>query len=200
MTRLLARFAECVFWMGRQVERANALARVLDVNQSYSHDARGGRNWQVLLRLYEQEKDYAARNDTITPETVLYYHLLDPENVASVRSSIAQARENARTLRPLISTEMWSQLNGFHRMLLDLGPADATPRRLSSLAAQIKENCQAHLGVTRETLYRDEAFFFYVMGQQIERADQTTRLLWMKYNQLLPHGAEEGSAVDVSQW
>ncbi|GAB5471823.1 MAG: alpha-E domain-containing protein [Rhodospirillales bacterium] len=200
MTRLLARFAECVFWLGRQVERANALARVLDVNQAYSYDARGGRNWRILLRLNEQEEDFLSRNGGVTPEAVLYYHMLDPENHSSVRSCIAQARENARTLRPLISTEMWSQLNGFHRMLLDLTEADATPRRLSVLAARIKENCQTHVGITRETLYRDEAFFFYIMGQQIERADQTTRLLWMKYHQLLPHGAEEGSAVDVSQW
>ncbi len=200
MTRLLSRFAECVFWLGRQVERANALARVLDVNQSYSYDAHGGRNWEMLLHLYEQEEEFRRRIGDVTPEAVLYFHLLDEGNASSVRSSIAQARENARTLRPLISTEMWTQLNGFHRTLLDLSPSDATPRRLSRLAALIKENCQAHVGVTLETLYRDEAYYFYIMGQQIERADQITRLMWIKYHQLLPMGAEEGSVVDVSQW
>ncbi len=200
MTRLLSRFAECIFWLGRQVERANALARVLDVNQTYAYDARGGRNWEMLLHLYEQEEDFRRRIGDVTPAAVLYYHLLDEGNSSSVRSSIAQARENARTLRPLISTEMWSQLNGFHRTLLDLSPTDATPRRLSRLASLIKENCQTHVGITQETLYRDEAYHFYVMGQQIERADQTTRLMWIKYHQLLPMGAEEGSVVDVSQW
>lgn len=200
MARLLARFAECVFWLGRQVERANALARVLDVNQSYSYDAHGGRNWRMLLRLYEQEEDFAERHGEVTPNKVLFYHLLDEENPSSVKSCIALARENARTLRPLIATEMWTQLNGFYRTLLDMNEADATPRRLSRLASQIKESCQTHVGITRETLYRDEAYCFYVMGQEIERADQTTRLLWMKYHQLLPLGAEEGSAIDVSQW
>lgn len=200
MTRLLSRFAECVFWMGRQVERANALARVLDVNQTYSYDARGGRNWRMLLRLYEQEEDFLARHGGVTPEAVLYYHLLDDTNPSSVKSCVAMARENARTLRPLISTEMWTQLNGFYRRLLDLTPVDATPRRLSRLASLIKENCQTHVGISRETFYRDEAYYFYVMGMEIERADQTTRLLWMKYHQLLPLGAEEGSAVDISQW
>ncbi len=200
MTKLLSRFAECLFWLGRQIERANALARVLDVNQSYSYDAHGGRNWRMLLHLYEQEEDFRRRFGEVTPEAVLYYHLLDNGNSSSVRSSIAQARENARTLRPLISTEMWTQLNGFHRTLTDLSPTDATPRRLSRLANLIKENCQAHVGITMETLYRDEAYYFYRTGQQIERADQTTRLMWIKFHQLLPMGAEEGSAVDVSQW
>lgn len=200
MTKLLARFAECLFWYGRQIERANALARVLDVNQSYSFDAHGDRNWEMLLHLYEQEAEFLERFGEVTPEAVLYWHLLDEGNSSSVRSSIFQARENARTLRPLISTEMWTQLNGFHQTLMDLSPIDATPRRLSRLANIIKENCQTHVGITLETLYRDEAYYFYRMGQQIERADQTTRLMWTKFHQLLPMGAEEGSAVDVSQW
>ncbi len=200
MTRLLARFAECVFWMGRQVERANALARVLEVNQAYSYDTRGGRNWRMLLRLYEQDEEFLSKHGGVTPEAVLFFHLLDETNASSVRSCIAQARENARTLRPIISTELWMQLNGFYRSLLDLTPVDATPRRLSRLATMIKENCQTHVGIVRETLYRDETYYFYVMGQEIERADQTTRLLWMKYHQFLPMGVEEGSAVDVSQW
>ncbi len=200
MTKLLSRFAECVFWLGRQVERANALARVLDVNQTYSYDARGGRNWEMLLHLYEQEAEFRARYDAVTPENVLFFHLLDEGNSSSVRSLIAQARENARTLRPLISTEMWTQLNSFHQSLVDLSPADATPRRLSRLATLIKENCQTHVGITLETLYRDEAHYFYRVGQEIERADQTTRLMWTKFHQLLPMGAEEGSAVDISQW
>ncbi len=200
MTKLLARFAECVFWLGRQVERANSLARVLDVNQAYSYDAHGGRNWEMLLHLYEQEAEFRERYEAVTPENVLFFHLLDEGNSSSVRSLITQARENARTLRPLISTEMWTQLNGFHQSLVDLGPADATPRRLSRLANLIKENCQTHVGITLETLYRDEAYYFYRIGQQIERADQTTRLMWIKFHQLLPMGAGEGSAVDISQW
>ncbi len=200
MTKLLSRFAECLFWLGRQVERANALTRVLDVNQSYSFDAHGGHNWDVLLRLYEQEEHFRQRIGAVSPAAVLFYHLLDEGNPSSVRSSITQARENARTLRPLISTEMWTQLNGFHQTLMALSPADATPRHLSRLATLIKENCQTHVGITLETLYRDEAYHFYRIGQQIERADQTTRLMWIKFHQYLPLGAEEGSAVDVSQW
>ena len=65
MTRLLSRFADCVFWLARYVERANSLARVLDVNQSYSYDVRGGRNWASVIRLYDDEERFAALYETI---------------------------------------------------------------------------------------------------------------------------------------
>src|SRR5690606_17150685 len=109
-------------------------------------------------------------------------------------------RENARTVRPLISTEMWSQINAFYQEIKRLEPEDTTTQQLSDLAKLVKEGCQTHVGITMETFYRDEAWAFYVMGQQLERADQTTRLLDAKVHQLLPKGAQEGSALDVSQW
>jgi uncharacterized alpha-E superfamily protein len=200
LTKLLSRFAECIFWMARYVERANSLARVLDVNQSYSYDAKGGRNWESVLRLYSHGELFADRYDEITPENVLAFYLRDPLNPSSVRSCLRMARENARTVRPLISTEMWSQINAFYHEIKPLEPEDTTTQQLSDLAKLVKEGCQTHVGITMETFYRDEAWAFYVMGQQLERADQTTRLLDAKYQQLLPKGAGEGSAFDVSQW
>jgi uncharacterized alpha-E superfamily protein len=200
LTKLLSRFAECIFWMARYVERANSLARVLDVNQSYSYDAKGGRNWESVLRLYSHSELFADRYDAITPENVLAFYLRDPLNPSSVRSCLRMARENARTVRPLISTEMWSQINAFYHEIKPLDPEDTTTQQLSDLAKLVKEGCQTHVGITMETFYRDEAWAFYVMGQQLERADQTTRLLDAKYQQLLPKGAGEGSAFDVAQW
>ncbi len=200
MTRLLSRFAECVFWLARYVERTNSLARVLDVNQTYSYDARGGRNWASVLRLYSDEERFAELYDEVTAENVLAFYITDPQNLASVRSCLRAARDNARTVRPLISTEMWSQLNGLYSQVKEIDASELKTETLSQIAQLVKEGCQAHVGISRETFYRDEAWHFYVMGQQIERADQTTRLLDVKYQQLLPQGVEEGSALDVAQW
>lgn len=200
MTRLLSRFADCVFWLARYVERANSLARVLDVNQSYSYDVRGGRNWASVIRLYDDEERFAALYDQVTAENVLAFYIHDPRNLSSIRSCIRAARDNARTVRPLISTEMWAQLNALYSQVKEFEGAEVKPQTLSQIAQVVKEGCQTHVGISLETFYRDEAWHFYLMGQQLERADQTTRLLDVKYQQLLPQGAEEGSAADVAQW
>ena len=200
MTKLLARFADCVFWLARYVERANSLARVLDVNQTYSYDAKGGRNWQVVLRLYTDEDEFNKRYPQVTAENVLAFYVTDANNPSSIRSCVRAARENARTIRPLISTEMWTHLNVFYEHVKAVDPAEVTAQSLSELCGAVKEGCQTHVGITRETFYRDEAWAFYIMGQQLERADQTTRLLDVKYQQLLPKAVEAGSALDVSQW
>jgi uncharacterized alpha-E superfamily protein len=110
------------------------------------------------------------------------------------------ARENARILRPWISTEMWSQLNVFHYKLMALTPKDLEVPGLGRLCHWIKEACQTHAGITEGTFYRDQGWYFYHAGKYIERADQTTRLVDIKYHTLLPSPMDVGSTLDVSQW
>jgi uncharacterized alpha-E superfamily protein len=200
LSSLLSRYAECVFWLARQIERANSLARVLDVNETFAYDAEGQQSWETVIDLYADGEEFAKKYDTPSAEAVLYFYLLDRENPGSILSTITQARENARTLRPLISTEMWLQLNTFFTRLKRLRRSDIAEQNLSKICALVKEECQTHLGVTTETFYRDPAWAFYRLGQALERADQTTRLLDVKYYLLLPSAAGVGSAVDVSQW
>ena len=104
---------------------------------------------------------------------------------------IRAARENARTLRPWISTEMWSQINVFYNQLLALTPKDVVMPQLNRVCRMIKEACQTHTGITEGTFFRDQGWHFYEMGRLIERADQTTRLLDIKYHLLSPSIAEE---------
>ena len=101
--------------------------------------------------------------------------------------AVSNARENARTLRPLVSTEMWMQLNVFYNRLnaIDAERAGARRARRRCLT-EIKEACQTFTGITEGTFYRDQAWYFYRLGRYIERADQTTRLLDIKYHLLLP--------------
>ena len=197
---LLARYADCIFWLARNVERAENLARILDVHETFSRDSRGNQNWLSIVQLYSDEKRFFEKHAVATAEAVLRFYVLDGENPTSILSAVRNARENARTLRPLISTEMWVQLNVFYNRLNALEAHDLAPGGLNRLFNSIKEACQTHTGVTEGTFYRDQSWYFYQMGRYIERADQTTRLLDIKYHLLLPRDADVGSAVDLSHW
>ncbi len=189
-----------MFWLARYMERAENLARILDVNETFSRDARGSQNWLSIVHLHADTEAFFKKHQAATANNVIHYYVLDPENHSSIHASIKAARENARTLRPLISTELWTQLNMYYSWVRGLTPADAGRADLSRLSSKIKEACQTHTGILEGTLYRDEGWYFYQLGKLIERADQTTRLLDIKYHMLLPTATEVGSALDVSQW
>jgi uncharacterized alpha-E superfamily protein len=197
---LLARFADCIFWLARYVERAENLARILDVNETFSRDSHGGQNWRSIVQLNSDEERFFATHPAATAPSVVKFYVIDAANPNSIISAVRYARENARTLRPLISTEMWVQLNVFHNRLAELSEADLMPGRLGALFGTIKEACQAHTGITDGTFFRDQGWYFYQLGRYIERADQTTRLLDIKYHLLLPSVSDVGSPTDASQW
>ena len=95
---------------------------------------------------------------------------------------------------------MWRQLNVFHRFVLQIEPADLEGDALSRLCTLLKEGVQAHTGVTEGTLYRDQGWYFYELGRLVERADQTTRLLDIKYTAMLPRDGEEKRVAELMQW
>ena len=197
---LLSRHAEAVFWMARYVERAENLARILDVQQIFAGDSRDPGTWRSVLQLSSDEKRFFKSHEIADRAAIVQFYVLDQDNPTSIISSVHMARENARTLRPLISTEMWSQLNVFHRQLRAMTPMELSESRLPRICALVKEACQTHTGITDGTFFRDESWYFYNVGRRLERADQTTRLLDIKYHQILPRGADIGSAFDIGQW
>jgi uncharacterized alpha-E superfamily protein len=197
---LIARSAGSIFWLGRYVERAENLARILDVNATFARDARGAQDWMPVLLLNADAERFLARHPAATAEAVLRFYVADRENPTSIASAVRAARENARTLRPLISNEMWAQLNVFHKRLGALGDAALAPGELTRLFGWIKEACQAHTGIAEGTFHRDQGWYFYRLGRHVERADQTTRLLDIKYHLLLPRPSDVGSPIDVGQW
>jgi len=197
---LLSRYADCIFWLARYVERAENLARILDVNETFSRDSHGGQNWRSIVQLNADEERFFATHAAATTASVLEFYVVDGDNPTSIISAIRGARENARTLRPLISTEMWVQLNVFYNRLAAIGPEDLAPARLAPLFAAVKEACQTHTGITEGTFFRDQGWYFYQLGRCLERADQTTRLLDIKYHLLLPQPSDVGSPIDVGQW
>lgn len=200
MNRLLSRYAEAIYWLARYVERAENLARILDVNETFSRDSRGWQNWRSILQINRDEQRFLELHEEADAASVIYFYTLDQRNFSSIISAVNAARGNARTLRPLISTEMWIQLNMFSNKLKSMQREDLTEPRLARFCSQVKESCQTHTGITEGTFYRDESWFFYQIGRAVERADQTTRLLDVKYHLLLPSDEAVGSPLDVSQW
>ena len=197
---LLARFAECLFWQARYIERSDNLARILDVNETFSRGRRTGQNWASIIALYADDERFYAKHRQATATTVSRFYVTDPENPNSILSCIRAARENARTLRPLLSTEMWMQVNMFYNQLKEIDDRDLALSRLPRLCDWIKSQCQAHIGVAEGTFFRDQGWHFFRLGQMIERADQTTRLLDTKYHALLPSVEDVGSPLDIAQW
>ncbi|MGE0253837.1 MAG: alpha-E domain-containing protein [Alphaproteobacteria bacterium] len=196
----LSRHAEAIFWLARYMERAENIARIVDVQETHARDLAGSSNWRSIIDVQADEDSFYARHAEASATNVIHFYIIDATNPNSVASSIAAARANARLLRPLISTEMWSHLNVFHAWVRGVGAADIALHNVSRLCARIKEGCQTHYGITEGTFYRDQGWTFYRLGKAIERADQTTRLLDVKYRLLAPGGEATPNGVDDSQW
>ena len=196
---LLARNAEDLYWLARYIERVENLARILDVTQVFARDERDNGQWRAVLRINGDEPRYLAEGRDPDARGVARFYLLDRENPTGIPASVMRARENARTLRSLIPTEMWLHLNVFHGQVRALGEADLSADNLSRVFAMLKDSCQAHTGITEGTLYRDQARDFYAIGRQIERADQTTRLLDIGFRSLRVL-MESGAEVEAVRW
>ncbi|HEY1261280.1 MAG TPA: alpha-E domain-containing protein [Stellaceae bacterium] len=197
--RLLARYAECIFWLARFVERAENLARIIEVQETYARDRGGSPQWLSIVQLHADEEIFAARHSAATSDSVIRFYLTDGDNPSSILSAVRAARENARSLRSLVSTEMWVQLNVFYNRMTAINEDELLPGVLSPLLTTIKEACQAFTGIVEGTFYRDQAWYFYRLGRYIERADQTTRLLDSKYYVLMRDGSIT-NVVNIAQW
>ncbi len=198
---LLARDAEGLFWMARYLERVENMARLIDVTQSFESPGFETDAWWGLIRINADEARFKERGFSADAAHIKRFYLLDIGNPTSVPASLEDARTNARTLRPLISTEMWRQINVFQRFVSRIGAADLEGDALSRLCTRLKDGVQAHTGITEGTLYRDQGWYFYELGRLVERADQTTRMLDIKYTALLPRGGgEEKRMAELTQW
>ncbi len=199
-TPLLARYAENLFWMARYLERVENLARLVDVTQTVESPGQEAESWLALVRINADSDAFFGRGHVVSAESVKRFYLCDPANPTGIPASLDAARLNARLLRPLISTEMWRHLNVFHRDMAAIDPAELAGDRLSRLCARIKEGVQTHTGITEGTLFRDQGWCFYELGRLIERADQTTRLLDIRYHLLVPAAGEARRVAEMTQW
>ena len=182
-TTLLSRHAECAFWLARYLERAESMARILEVQASFQRGRPDDDGWGWILALYSDQENFGKKYSQPTAANVIAYYVTWLENPSSIQACIRAARENARALRPLLSSDMWLQINDFYSRLLALSENDFSETKLSRSCDSIKRGCYAEIGVAESTLYRDESWPFFRLGLFIERADQTSRLLDVRFAQ-----------------
>ncbi len=205
---MLSRTGEHLFWMARHMERAENTARMLDVtyrmrllpasmNQPVEPWAQA---WAVPLITTGMAKDYYACYDELTAETVLEFLVCNPNNPSSIVNCLKAARENARTVRGAITSEMWESLNSTWMEFGKTGPEVLEAAAIGQFFETIKQRSHMFRGVTVGTALRDESFFFTRLGTFLERADNTARILDVKYHILLPSPQDIGGAQDYYQW
>jgi uncharacterized alpha-E superfamily protein len=193
---MLSRTADHLFWMARYVERAENTARMLDVNHQTSLLPQSERNveeaWRALLGLSELQPLYDKRYDRITTRDVIEFMSRDPTNNSSIYSCIRRARENARAVRGSLTTEFWETSNGTWLELNQMLQSRVLENDPTEFFEWVKFRSHLSRGVMIGTMLQDEAFHFARMGTFLERADNTARLLDVKY-----HGmAELGQLVE----
>lgn len=201
---MLGRVAGQLYWMARYSERAENMARILDVADRMTltpqTDQTRESAWFSALEVAGSHAAYDEKHGEIAGDKVLHFLAFDSENPSSIRSSIWTARENARALRGSITTEMFEAINATWLELsaMDKAVLDSSGRR--AFFDWVKERSHLFRGVAAGTMLRDEEMKFMSIGLDIERADSTARLLDSKYHVLLPNLAAVGGALDYYQW
>lgn len=199
---MLSRVAESIYWMSRYVERAENVARFIEVNLQLMLDSPSGegQQWLPLVNTTGDDEAFAKRYGEATQENVIRFLTFDAENSNSIYSCVRAARENARTVREIISSEMWLQLNKFYLMV---SAAAGNSRALANphdFFPEVRDANHLFNGITAATMTHDEPWHFFHMGRMLERADKTSRILDVKYFILLRSVQDVGTAFDDVQW
>ncbi len=201
---MLSRTAENIFWIARLVERAENMARLMEMGHRMTMIPASGAGyrteWRSIVSAAGQIDEFEKRYSQFNQETVTGYLIFDPDNPASIVNCIRQARENARAVRSALTTEMWMALNETWIELRDLKPESIEADGLPSFLDWIKARCAQFRGVTDSAILRNDGYDFLRIGGLIERADNTARLLDVKYYVLLPEMEVAGGGIDNYQW
>jgi uncharacterized alpha-E superfamily protein len=204
---LLARMAEAVYWAGRYLERAEGTARIVQVHTDAHVDMPVGEDvgWEPLLAIVGVDSEFAERYSAAqgagagdaAEHDVIEFLLHGADNPSSILASVTAARQNLRTARPVVPREAWEACNNLFLACSDnLAEADTREGRVLWLRRVIA-GCQRINGVLLGTMSRDEAMSFLTIGQNLERADLTTRVLDVRSERLRPN---RGDSYDVVHW
>jgi uncharacterized alpha-E superfamily protein len=197
---MLSRVADSLYWINRYVERAENISRFVEVSEAMALDCPPGsaEPWLPLIDASGDRELFDRLYPEGRPEQVVDFLVRSEGNPNSVVNCMAIARENARQIRDVITTEMWEQLNDIYWTLLDNEGFWKQPPQ--EQLRDIRRACQLFYGITDATLSRDLSWQFSRLGRVLERAEKTTRILDVKYFLLLPSPDEVGGVLDELQW
>jgi uncharacterized alpha-E superfamily protein len=201
---MLSRTADNLYWVSRYVERAENLARILDVASRLANlpSAYAGTSneWESAIATAACGHAFNGAYDAATPANVVEFLAFAPENPSSIRNCLEIARQNARAVRTALTTEMWEIVNGAWLELQRVNPKRLQGQELSRFLAWVKEFALRLDGTSFRTMLRSDAYFFSRLGFYVERADNTARILDVKYHLLLPQTEPVGGGLDYFQW
>jgi uncharacterized alpha-E superfamily protein len=199
---MLSRVADAIYWMQRYIERAENVARFIDVNLHLMLDSPTGTSaqWMPLVDTAGDRQLFQEHYGAPTRENVITFLTFNTRNPNAILSCLRAARDNARSIREIISTEMWEQVNTFYLMVREATAAQRVAEEPHAFFTALKMASHLFLGITDVTMSHNEAWHFGHVGCLIERADKTSRILDVKYFLLLPSVADVGTSVDDIQW
>jgi uncharacterized alpha-E superfamily protein len=200
---MLSRVADRIYWMSRQMERAENMARILGVTSNMVlFGTRETREQNLLapLTITDSAERYFQRKKPVTFEGLVDFLALDKDNPSSIYSCLRWARENAHAVRWQITSEMWETLNATWLEMKAVRKADLVGAGAAKFFDWVKDRSHLFRGVTYGTILRGEAFNFSRLGTFLERGDNTARILDVKYHVMLPAVRDVGGALDYYQW
>ncbi|WP_444464394.1 alpha-E domain-containing protein [Rhodobacter capsulatus] len=201
---MLSRTAENLFWIARYIERAETMARLLEVGArialmpSAGHGYRS--EWESLLQASGTAEGFAAKYGDPVQRNIESYLFFDRDNPSSVMSCIERARENARIVRTALTSQVWDALNGAFQEMRQLERKPRSEMELTELTEWVMRQAALVRGAIDATLLRNDGYAFLNLGFALERADNTARLIDVKYYVLLPSVDFIGSGLDNYQW
>lgn len=198
---MLSRVADSIYWLNRYIERAENVARFLEVNLNLILDlpTRVQQQWQPLVATTGDKAFFEQHYGEATAENVIQFLTFDREYPNSLISCLQRARENARSVREVISTEMWQQVNAFYLLVANTAE-DLTLADLNQFLEEVRKASHLFAGVMDATISHNEGWHFGQMGRLLERADKTSRILDVKYFILLPSLEDVGTPIDELGW
>ena len=199
---MLSRVADSIYWMNRYVERAENVSRFVDVNLHLMLDMPSGTDeqWDPLLYSTGDHVLFHERFGEATRDSVVKFLTFDTDNPNSIFSCVSAARENARSVREIITAEMWEQINTFYLVVRAAANAGEIPGEPHEFFTSIKMTSHLYEGITDATMSHGEGWHFGRLGRLLERANMTSRLLDVTYFNLLPDINDVGGHIDDIRW
>jgi uncharacterized alpha-E superfamily protein len=196
---MLSRAAEALYWMCRYAERAENIARFLDVSLQVTLDLTGdshGDPWSGVLAATGDEEFFAKRYGQATRDSVIRFLAVDADSPNSIVTCVRLARDNAGSIREAISSETWEQINKWHLLVREATASDAILDDPHDFLAAVKEASHLFVGITYLTMTHGEGWHFGRLARLLERADQTSRIVDAKQTILLARSADVGASLD----
>ncbi|WP_439575206.1 alpha-E domain-containing protein [Phreatobacter sp.] len=201
---MLSRTADNLFWLARYVERAEYLARIIEASIRLANlpSAYAGTSneWESAVATAGCAPQFFAAHDKATRENVIDFLAFSPDNPSSIRSCFEVARTNARAVRTALTVEMWDAINSAWLELGKYRGRELDTDTLGDFLSFVKETGLRFDGSAYRTMLRSDGYWFSRLGVMIERADNTARILDVKYHVLLPDAEHVGGSLDYFQW